>query len=87
MNDREEYPSKSSFLNKVGNTNGNSEKKTSFAALPNQTTWQQQVSSVQSQEDSSNSSEISGPSNIMASQLNDVRYVYNNSMKNFLKHY
>jgi len=73
MNDRDDYPSKSSILNKLGSTNGNSEKRTSFAALPNQTTWQQQVSSFQSQDDGSNSSETGGTGVAMNSQLNDVR--------------
>ncbi|XP_050310591.1 patronin isoform X6 [Anthonomus grandis grandis] len=79
MNDKEEHPIKSSIYNQgggggaVGSTNGgNSEKKTSFAALPNQTTWQQQVNNVQSFANSSNSPE-SGSSNIMNSQLNDIR--------------
>ncbi|XP_030749576.1 patronin isoform X3 [Sitophilus oryzae] len=76
MNDREEYPPKSSFLNKLGNTNGNApaaEKKTSFATLPNTTTWQQQVNNIQTQESPSNGAENGGPSNVMASQLNDIR--------------
>ncbi|CAG9771821.1 unnamed protein product [Ceutorhynchus assimilis] len=76
MNDKEEFPpSKSSFLNRLGNTNGNAEKRTSFATLPNQTTWQQQVvsSNVQSQDDSSNGSDIGGSGNIMNSQINDIR--------------
>uniref|UniRef100_A0AAR5PJX5 Patronin n=1 Tax=Dendroctonus ponderosae TaxID=77166 RepID=A0AAR5PJX5_DENPD len=75
MNDREEHPVKPA-VNRLGSTNGNSENRTSFATLPNQTTWQQQVSSVQSlqaQRDGSNSSETSGTSNLMASQISDIR--------------
>ncbi|VEN49558.1 unnamed protein product [Callosobruchus maculatus] len=69
MNDKEEYPPKSSFLNKVGSTNGN-EKKTSFATLPNTTTWQQQSSQQQLGE---NKLEETSPSNVMTVQLNDIR--------------
>ncbi|XP_076270911.1 calmodulin-regulated spectrin-associated protein patronin isoform X4 [Rhynchophorus ferrugineus] len=72
MNDREEHPSKSSFLNKLSSTNG-SEKKTSFAALPNTTTWQQQVNNIQSQESTSNGAETTGTGNVMSSELNDIR--------------
>ncbi|CAH2005388.1 unnamed protein product [Acanthoscelides obtectus] len=69
MNDKEEYPSKSSFLNKVGSTNGN-EKKTTFATLPNTTTWQQQSTQQQLGE---NKLEETSPSNVMTVQLNDIR--------------
>nr|CAH7736426.1 unnamed protein product [Callosobruchus chinensis] len=69
MNDKEEYPPKSSFLNKVGSTNGN-EKKTTFATLPNTTTWQQQSSQQQLGE---NKLEETSSSNVMTVQLNDIR--------------
>ncbi|XP_066144047.1 patronin-like isoform X5 [Euwallacea fornicatus] len=72
MNDRDEYPSKPGILNRMGSTNGSTEKRTSFATLPNQTTWQQ-VGNVQPQDEGTNGSESGGPSNIMASQLSDVR--------------
>ncbi|CAH1102596.1 unnamed protein product [Psylliodes chrysocephalus] len=68
MNDKEEFPQKSSFLTKLGSTNG-SEKKTTFATLPNTTTWQQQSS--QNQQGESNGDE-SAP-NVMNVQLNDIR--------------
>lgn len=74
MNDREEHPLKST-VNRLGNTNGNAESRTSFATLPNQTTWQQQVSSVQSLQAQQDGSETSGTSNVMASQLSDIRYL------------
>lgn len=66
-------PSKSSFLNKKpGNGNTNGEKKTTtFATLPNTTTWQQQSSNVQQQLD--NHGEDNPGQNVMASQLNDIR--------------
>lgn len=72
MNDREEgTPAKSSFFSKNGNgTNG--EKKTTFAALPNTTTWQQQSSNHQNLTQIENSEQLS-PSNAMNSQLNDIR--------------
>lgn len=70
--DKEDAQPKSSFLNKVGTTNGNSEKKTTtFAALPNTTTWQQQSSN--SQPNADNSEEGSGSNHGMTSQLNDIR--------------
>lgn len=68
MNDKDEYPQKSSFLSKQ---NGN-EKKTSFAALPNTTTWQQQSSTNQQQSDGV-SEDATTPNNVMNIQLNDIR--------------
>ncbi|KAG5885276.1 hypothetical protein JTB14_005815 [Gonioctena quinquepunctata] len=70
MNDKEDFPSKSSFYNKLGNTNGN-EKKTTFATLPNTTTWQQQ--STQNQTGENNTDETTSPSNVMNVQLTDIR--------------
>ncbi|KAJ8944831.1 hypothetical protein NQ314_009372 [Rhamnusium bicolor] len=72
MNDKEEFPSKSSFLNKLGNTNGSTEKKTTFATLPNTTTWQQQSTNIQQHADNSGD-ENSTPGNVMNVQLNDIR--------------
>lgn len=71
MNDKEEFPSKSSFLNKLGGTNGNPEKKTTFAALPNTTTWQQQSTNQQHAENNGESNNTSG--NVMNVQLSDIR--------------
>ncbi|XP_023310472.1 patronin isoform X3 [Anoplophora glabripennis] len=71
MNDKEEYPSKSSFLSKLGSTNGSSEKKTTFAALPNTTTWQQQSSNQQHVENNGDASSPGG--NVMNVQLSDIR--------------
>lgn len=68
MNDKEEYPQKSSFLTKQ---NG-SEKKTTFATLPNTTTWQQQSSNNLQQTDGI-SDDVTTPSNGMNIQLNDIR--------------
>ncbi|KAJ8916210.1 hypothetical protein NQ315_016349 [Exocentrus adspersus] len=67
MNDKEEFPSKSSFLNKLGSA----EKKTSFAALPNTTTWQQQGSNQPHAENNGDSNNTGG--NVMNVQLNDIR--------------
>ncbi|XP_057664944.1 patronin isoform X8 [Diorhabda carinulata] len=67
MNDKEEYPQKSSFLSKMGN---GSEKKTTFATLPNTTTWQEQSSQNQ-QVTASNGDEH--PPNSMNIQLSDIR--------------
>ncbi|XP_072388108.1 patronin isoform X5 [Diabrotica undecimpunctata] len=69
MNDKEEYPHKSSFLSKLSNNN-TSEKKAKFATLPNTTTWQQQ--STQNQQISDSNGEEQS-SNVMAVQLNDIR--------------
>ncbi|XP_074040441.1 calmodulin-regulated spectrin-associated protein patronin isoform X3 [Leptinotarsa decemlineata] len=71
MNDKEEYPSKSSFYNKLGNANSN-EKKTTFATLPNTTTWQQQSTQNQ-QSGENNADETISPSNVMNVQLTDIR--------------
>ncbi|KAG5346370.1 PTRO protein, partial [Acromyrmex charruanus] len=57
---------------KHGQSNGNSEKKTTFATLPNTTTWQQQ-SSQQSQQMEQHSIDENGGNTIMASQLNNIR--------------
>ncbi|XP_056647194.1 patronin isoform X17 [Diorhabda sublineata] len=67
MNDKEEYPQKSSFLSKMGN---GGEKKTTFATLPNTTTWQEQSSQNQ-QVTASNGDEH--PPNSMNIQLSDIR--------------
>ncbi|CAH0557676.1 unnamed protein product [Brassicogethes aeneus] len=72
MNDKEEIPAKSSFLSKLSNTNGNSEKKTTFATLPNTTTWQQQSSHSQ-QHAESNGDETSGNNANNSMQLSDIR--------------
>ncbi|XP_072763934.1 patronin isoform X3 [Anoplolepis gracilipes] len=55
-----------------GQSNGNGEKKTTFATLPNTTTWQQQ-SSQQSQQMEQHSIDENGGNTIMASQLNNIR--------------
>lgn len=70
QNEKNEMPSKSSFLNKTSNTNGNAEKKTTFATLPNTTTWQQQ--STHSQQNNESNEETGGGS-MMNSQLTDIR--------------
>ncbi|XP_061943068.1 patronin isoform X26 [Apis cerana] len=54
------------------NGNGNGEKKTTFATLPNTTTWQQQ-SNQQSQQVEQHSVDENGGNTIMASQLNNIR--------------
>ncbi|XP_017797687.1 PREDICTED: patronin isoform X8 [Habropoda laboriosa] len=54
------------------NGNGNAEKKTTFATLPNTTTWQQQ-SNQQSQQVEQHSADENGGNTIMASQLNNIR--------------
>ncbi|XP_031843932.1 calmodulin-regulated spectrin-associated protein patronin isoform X14 [Nomia melanderi] len=54
------------------NGNGNGEKKTTFATLPNTTTWQQQ-SNQQSQQAEQHSVDENGGNTIMASQLNNIR--------------
>lgn len=68
MNDKEDHPQKSSFLSKQ---NGN-EKKTTFATLPNTTTWQQQSSYNQQQPDGV-CEDTTTPNNGMNIQLNDIR--------------
>ncbi|XP_011256822.1 patronin isoform X3 [Camponotus floridanus] len=55
-----------------GQSNGNGEKKTTFATLPNTTTWQQQ-SNQQSQQMEQHSVDENGGNTIMASQLNNIR--------------
>lgn len=67
MNDKDDFPPKTNLFSKQ---NG-SEKKTSFATLPNTTTWQQQSSNTQQQSDGV--SEDSAPNNLMNIQLNDIR--------------
>lgn len=73
MNDREECgPQKSSFLNKnISSTNG--EKKTTFATLPNTTTWQQQSTNHHNLLHQDSENDTLNPSNAMNSQLNDIR--------------
>lgn len=74
MNDKEDVPAKSSFLNKLGNTNGNTEKKTSFAALPNNTTtWQQQSTHSQQHEGQAEENGSGGGNAMNSTQLNDIR--------------
>lgn len=75
QHDKENAPSKSSFLSKtVGVNNTNGEKKTTFATLPNTTTWQQQSTNVQAVADNGNVTEGQTVTNhLMPSQLNDVR--------------
>lgn len=71
MNDKEEYPAKSSFHSK----HNGSEKKTTFATLPNTTTWQQQSSHNQQVGENGNgdAEESTTPNNGMNIQLNDIR--------------
>lgn len=65
-------PLKSSFLNKTVNTNGSSDKKiTTFATLPNTTTWQQQSSN--NQHNLGSGGEVSPGNNVVTSQLTDIR--------------
>ncbi|KAK0179121.1 hypothetical protein PV327_007941 [Microctonus hyperodae] len=73
--EREEMAAKINFGNKKhGHSNGNgiSEKKTTFATLPNTTTWQQQ-SNQQTQHSESHTTEENGGNTVMASQLNNIR--------------
>ncbi|XP_076668125.1 calmodulin-regulated spectrin-associated protein patronin isoform X13 [Andrena cerasifolii] len=73
--EREDNTSKSNLSNKKHgqtNGNGNGEKKTTFATLPNTTTWQQQ-SNQQSQQVEQHSVDENGGNTIMASQLNNIR--------------
>lgn len=72
QHDKDEIPSKSSFLNKVSSTNGE-KKTTTFATLPNTTTWQQQSSNSQQQSTDSNATEDTPSNHTMNSQLNDIR--------------
>ncbi|XP_053979369.1 patronin isoform X12 [Hylaeus volcanicus] len=71
----EDITTKSNLSNKKHgqtNGNGNGEKKTTFATLPNTTTWQQQ-SNQQSQQAEQHSADENGGNTIMASQLNNIR--------------
>ncbi|KAK9302493.1 hypothetical protein QLX08_005556 [Tetragonisca angustula] len=73
--EQERDDSKSNLSNKkLGQSNGNrnGEKKTTFATLPNTTTWQQQ-SNQQSQQVEQHSVDENGGNTIMASQLNNIR--------------
>ncbi|KAI4466052.1 hypothetical protein MML48_3g00021872 [Holotrichia oblita] len=71
--DKEELPAKSSFKSSNPHTNGE-KKTTSFATLPNTTTWQQQSShSQQNLENNANSDDSPVGGQLMASQLNDIR--------------
>ncbi|XP_068904602.1 patronin isoform X7 [Tenebrio molitor] len=54
-------------------TNGSAEKKTSFAALPNTTTWQQQSTNIQQMGESNGTSEGGHGTAVNPAQLNDVR--------------
>lgn len=73
QHDREDLPSKSSFLNK-NTTNGNIEKKTTtFATLPNTTTWQQQSTNSQQTLENNTTEETNGSNHMISSQLNDIR--------------
>lgn len=72
QHDKEETPSKSSFLNKVSSTNGE-KKTTTFATLPNTTTWQQQSSNSQQHTENNVAEEVPSSNHIMNSQLNDIR--------------
>ncbi|XP_063914584.1 patronin isoform X4 [Zophobas morio] len=66
QHEKEEYK-------KPPSTNGNPEKKTSFAALPNTTTWQQQSSNVQQVGETNGGPETGSGTAVNAAQLNDVR--------------
>ncbi|XP_011869489.1 PREDICTED: patronin isoform X4 [Vollenhovia emeryi] len=68
----EQDDAKSGRKHGQSNGNGNSEKKTTFATLPNTTTWQQQ-SNQQSQQMEQHSIDENGGNTIMASQLNNIR--------------
>lgn len=70
--DKEDLPAKSSFKSSNPHTNGE-KKTTSFATLPNTTTWQQQSTHNQ-QSGENNGDESPGSGNqVMASQLSDIR--------------
>ncbi|XP_033208972.1 patronin isoform X3 [Belonocnema kinseyi] len=73
--EKEEALAKSNLANKKHvqtNGNGLAEKKTSFATLPNTTTWQQQ-SNQQNQQNENQSADEGGNNTVMASQLNNIR--------------
>lgn len=72
QHDKEETPSKSSFLNKLSSTNGE-KKTTTFATLPNTTTWQQQSTNSQQHTDNNATEDSPTPNHTMNSQLNDIR--------------
>lgn len=67
-------PSTSNLINKHTSKPSNTEKKTTFATLPNTTTWQQQSSNMHQQQIDNNHTEESNIGHsLMASQLNDIR--------------
>ncbi|XP_024227363.1 patronin isoform X27 [Bombus impatiens] len=74
--EQERDDSKSNLSNKkLGQTNGNrnGEKKTTFATLPNTTTWQQQSNQQSQQMEQHSVADENGGNTIMASQLNNIR--------------
>ncbi|KAK5646802.1 hypothetical protein RI129_005266 [Pyrocoelia pectoralis] len=74
QHNKEELPSKSSFLNKACTANGSSEKKTTtFATLPNTTTWQQQSTHSQQNDENNGTDENSTGDHVVSSQLSDIR--------------
>lgn len=74
QHNKEELPSKSSFLQKASTTNGTGEKKTTtFATLPNTTTWQQQSTHSQQSDESNASDDNSSSNHIVSTQLSDIR--------------
>ncbi|GJQ85734.1 hypothetical protein Trydic_g12140 [Trypoxylus dichotomus] len=70
--EKEELPPKSSFKSSSAHTNGE-KKTTSFATLPNTTTWQQQSTHTQQNLENNVNDESPVGSQLMASQLNDIR--------------
>ncbi|XP_034944526.1 patronin isoform X3 [Chelonus insularis] len=73
--DREELGSKTNFIYKKhgqNNSNGVGEKKTTFATLPNTTTWQQQ-STQHTQQLEQHSADENGGNIITASELNKIK--------------
>ncbi|XP_031344044.1 patronin isoform X4 [Photinus pyralis] len=74
QHNKEELPSKSSFLQKASTTNGTGEKKTTtFATLPNTTTWQQQSTHSQQSDESNAGDDNSSGNHVVSSQLSDIR--------------
>ncbi|XP_043601813.1 patronin isoform X11 [Bombus pyrosoma] len=74
--EQERDDSKSNLSSKkLGQTNGNrnGEKKTTFATLPNTTTWQQQSNQQSQQMEQHSVADENGGNTIMASQLNNIR--------------
>lgn len=65
-------PSTSNIMNKLS-SKSNVEKKTTFATLPNTTTWQQQSSNMHQQQIDSSHEDNNLGQNLMSSQLNDIR--------------